>query len=351
MIIFNYAPTPRSAKSISTAPLSIRTLQKILTVKNIQPIEKAVFLCKFQRGLDSSTFADRFNFEAWGQIVKHFQSDKPELWDTKNTPVPIQLRSVKTDFLHVGFLDTDAIASMVEYLHVRRTRPKFGETLFVDRDKKPITTNWLSRRFHKLVIRTESLYGDHTMNQCTLHEMRDLLKSTLIDSGCRSDVADHVIGHSPNDSYEKQALLYPESLAYEFSNASDRINILSEHNKKFSKSTRNLLPSKNLNELYHRLTMCEKHVLQRPQDRTYTRNQNSRIQEDMYKKTSLVLNGKLFIPDKVMYDMQSLEPFVDNTIKQGRDNIKDFDEFKKILDILAVKKKPIYPRYEFHSNT
>ncbi|MCY4491748.1 MAG: hypothetical protein OXC46_09890, partial [Thaumarchaeota archaeon] len=60
---------------------------------------------------------------------------------------------------------------------------------------------------------------------------------------------------------------------------------------------------------------------------------------------------KLFIPDDVMYDMQSLESFVAEAVKQGRDDIKDFEECKKILDILAVKKKPIYLRYEYESNT
>jgi len=38
-------------------------------------------------------------------------------------------------------------------------------------------------------------------------------------------VADHVIGHSPKDSYEKQAVLYPESITCEFAKASHRINI------------------------------------------------------------------------------------------------------------------------------
>ena len=52
-----------------------------------------------------------------------------------------------------------------------------------------------------------------------------------------------------------------------------------------------------------------------------------------------------------MYDMQSLESFVAEAVKQGRDDIKDFEECKKILAILAVKKKPIYPRYEYESNT
>ena len=263
-IIFYFRPKVRSAKHTPTAPLSIGTLQKILTVRNIQTIEKAVFLCKFQRGLDSSTFADRFNFEVWEQLVEHFQSDKPELWDIKNTPVPIQLRRTKTDFLHVGFLDTDAVVALVEYLHVRHTKPKIGKALFVNRAKKPITVNWLSRRFHKLTARVELLDADHTMNQCTLHEMRDLLKSTLIDSGCRPDVADHVLGHSPKDSYEKQALLYPESLTYEFSKTSERINVLSGYGNKKpqSRSIQNLSSPKDFSKSYHRIIMHEKRILQ-----------------------------------------------------------------------------------------
>ena len=60
------------------------------------------------------------------------------------------------------------------------------------------------------------------------HELRDLLKSTLIDSGCRIDVADHVIGHKPKDSYEKQAKLYPETLRKEYSKASKRLNIFTK---------------------------------------------------------------------------------------------------------------------------
>jgi hypothetical protein len=59
------------------------------------------------------------------------------------------------------------------------------------------------------------------------HEMRDLLKSTLIDSGVRYDLADHFIGHKFKDSYEKQDVLYPDTLRAEYSKASSRINIFS----------------------------------------------------------------------------------------------------------------------------
>ena len=46
--------------------MSLEELMKLLTVGQPSITEKAVFLCKFHRGLDNSTITDRFNFEAWG---------------------------------------------------------------------------------------------------------------------------------------------------------------------------------------------------------------------------------------------------------------------------------------------
>ena len=60
------------------------------------------------------------------------------------------------------------------------------------------------------------------------HQFRHLLKSTLNASGAASYVADHVLGHAPRDSYEKQTILYPEELRAEYAKASSRINIISK---------------------------------------------------------------------------------------------------------------------------
>lgn len=69
---------------------------------------------------------------------------------------------------------------------------------------------------------------EYNMSQ---HEMRDLLKSTLISSGCRYDAADHAIGHKPKDSYEKQAILYPETMRAEYAKAAEKINVLESSQK------------------------------------------------------------------------------------------------------------------------
>ncbi len=55
-----------------TTELSLEDLMKMLTIGKPSVAEKTMYLCKFHRGLDSSTFADRFNFEAYDQIIKHF---------------------------------------------------------------------------------------------------------------------------------------------------------------------------------------------------------------------------------------------------------------------------------------
>ena len=62
-------------------------------------------------------------------------------------------------------------------------------------------------------------------------------------------------------------------------------------------------------------------------------------------------NRKLFNSYDTIHSMQSLESFVSEAVKQGKEDIKDFDEIKKILDILREKEKPIYLKHYVHSNT
>lgn len=245
-IVFRF--NKKKYMNTSNPILTIDDFTKILTSKNTQIIEKAVFLCKFQRGLDSSTFADRFNFEVWDQLSDYFGTDHYDKWDLNRCPVPIKLVRVKTNYLHVGFLDTDAIVHIQKYLKIRgqktnktshkhydtvpTSRPNKNEALFLDTSGNAISVNWIGRRFHKLYsnIIWENTFQYKPKPRCTAHELRDLLKSTLVDAGCRIDAADHILGHAPKDSYEKQSLLYPSSIRNEFIKCSDRINCLSKTN-------------------------------------------------------------------------------------------------------------------------
>jgi hypothetical protein len=84
------------------AVITLDEIYKLITQGQASPLEKAVVLCRFHRGLDSSTFADRFNFQVYEQLVKWFGHTDFENWDLEKCPVPIRISRVKTNYLHTG---------------------------------------------------------------------------------------------------------------------------------------------------------------------------------------------------------------------------------------------------------
>lgn len=235
-IHIKYNPKSTHNTEIEEQNMSLPELMEFLTTGKPSVTEKALFLCKFHRGLDVSTLVDRFNFEAWGQIAKWFGSENHNSWDLEKCPVPIMLIRIKTDYKHVGFLERDAIDILCRYLDYRQKKTGSAmtndEPLFLNKMGKPISRSWVFSKFRDMAKRAgiQKVIGQNFNKQFNLdsHELRDLLKFTLIDSGCRLDVADHVIGHKPKDSYEKQAKLYPETLRKEYSKASKRLNIFTK---------------------------------------------------------------------------------------------------------------------------
>jgi hypothetical protein len=216
--------------------LSLDEVIELLSVGKPNLTQKAVFLCKFHRGLDTSTLVDRFNFEVWPQLVEYFRTEDYTIWDLKKCPVPIKLVRIKTDYLHLGFLDVDAIVAIQKYLPFRKKltgkEMQNGDALFLNTHKEPIEKGWITYTLRKLcknagLNRTLPGYNHNCRYQINSHEFRDLLKSTLLACDVRPDVADHVIGHKPKDSYEKQAILYPENVREEFSKASNKLNLFS----------------------------------------------------------------------------------------------------------------------------
>ena len=104
-----------------------------------------------------------------------------------------------------------------------------SKPLFMTKQKTPISSLWLSRSFSKVAVQAgvQKKISRRTY-KITAHEVRDLLKSTLLMCGCKQYAAEHVLGHAPKDSYEKQAILYPEQLRAEYAKASSYINIFSK---------------------------------------------------------------------------------------------------------------------------
>ena len=215
--------------------LTLEDLFKMLTVGRPTITQKAVILCKFHRGLDNITLCDRFNFQALEQIIRYFGTDKHMKWDLDKCPVPIKLTRIKTDYSHTGFLDRDAIISIQEYLEYRMKKTgkqiQEGDPLFLNIKNEPIRETWVRLTFSRLAntsgIQKQLEEYAFVRYEKESHELRDLLKSTLLACGTRFDVADHVIGHKPKDSYEKQANLYPENLRAEYMKAAKKLNIFS----------------------------------------------------------------------------------------------------------------------------
>ena len=213
-------------------PMGLADLYRVVTAGGMDAMARAVMMAKFQAGLDSSTMADRFNFEAYPQLVKYFGTDDHSAWDLARCPVPVRLVRVKTGMPYTTFLDRDAVTHLQDYLARKEGagggRHDADKPLFVTRNGEPVSPTWISRRFSRAAasagIQSRISPRSYRMRS---HEVRDLLKSTLLASGCATYAADHVLGHAPRDSYEKQAALYPEALRAEYGKASRRINIFS----------------------------------------------------------------------------------------------------------------------------
>jgi len=243
--------------------MSLEDLMKMLTVGRPTLTQKAVILSKFHRDLDTSTLVDRFNFQAFEQLVEYFGTDQHQKWDLTLCPVPITLTRIKTDYTHLGFLDVDTIQSIQDYLDYRFKKTgkpmQNKEALFLNSRNTPISDFWIRQSFKRLAntsgiqhkLKREGIMPKYQKDS---HELRDLLKSTLIDCGTRIDVADHCIGHKPKDSYEKQSRLYPESVKEEFSKASSKINI-------FSNMSSNLQKTSNVQELQNEVSTLKEMIM------------------------------------------------------------------------------------------
>jgi len=214
-----------------TQLLTLGNLLHLLTVGQPTILQKAVFLCKFHRGLDTSTFVDRFNFNAWDQIIASFGTSDWNKWDLKKCPIPIRLIRIKTGVTHVGFLDVDAITSLREYLQYRQSHQKiFNPTpIFVNDKNNPITEAWIRTSFRSLakksrLVKSNEKTKNHGINP---NSLRILLKSTLLACGVDRTVSEEAIGHKTSDRFQKHSKQNVQKMREEYSKASSTINIFS----------------------------------------------------------------------------------------------------------------------------
>lgn len=164
-------------------------------------------------------------------MVKWFGSAEYDNWDLTKCPVPIIVTRIKTDYKHRGFLDRGAIETLQKYLHYRYEKTgkamSRGNPLFINKKGDAVSLRWVQRLAKNAGIQKKFTVNGKFKNEKTSHELRDLLKSTLVSCGVMQYVCELSLGHSIGDSYEKQDKLYPEQSRTEYAKASDKINIFS----------------------------------------------------------------------------------------------------------------------------
>ena len=293
-------------------PMTLEDFYHMLKDGNPGLKMKTVMLIKLHSGMDSSTFADCFNYEGYSQITKHFGTDDHKSWNLERCPVPIKLVRVKTNVQYTTFLERDAITQLRRYLTWKDT--KYGKhdpskPLFVTQRGVPIDSAWISRHFSEVAVRAGMQEKVSPMvYKMRAHSVRHLLKSTLIRHGCKSYVADHVLGHAPKYTYERQAVLYPEALRAEYAKASPYINI-------FSKVESILNTADDPASLHARIRELEAKVKSSKQFKTemnMTEETDTGVINDMQKKLDKVLS--------------ILDALPDDTKKQIAEKLEDSDD-------------------------
>ena len=126
--------------------MSLEDFYNILKDGNPGIKMKTIMIIKLHSGMDSSTFADRFNYEGYSQIVKYFRTDDHKSWNLDLCPVPIKLVRVKTNVRYTTFLERDAITQLQRYLTWKNTnygKHDPSKPLFVTNRNVPAHSEWI----------------------------------------------------------------------------------------------------------------------------------------------------------------------------------------------------------------
>ena len=218
----------------------------ILTVGKPSILKKSVFMSKFHGGMDSLTLADRFNFNAYPQIVKYFGTENYMVWDLSLCPVPINIVRPKTNVRSLIMQDYDAIVCLQAWLKDREriTGHKINITdpIFINQRGNPISSHWIKDSFFDLADEAglqEKVKGYDKTYKKKSHLVRDLLESALVDCGVPDYVAEQFISHAPISKYQNRKKLFPEGLREEYMKGSKKINIFSKISQSLSETVSN----------------------------------------------------------------------------------------------------------------
>lgn len=275
----NFVTLPRSKLDIQrrdetviptqvTATEFLKMAQKVLEHNSVTLRDRSIIMTMVQGGMDDSTLTEAFNFVAYPQLVKHFETEDFTRWDEEKVPVKIDLIRPKTDYLHFTGMHHDAIMLLKEWLAfrvanygpiriyppkspkqlsisdpiyvskwVRRLRPPNVCELFRDSGKRA-GVNILPEEFDH----PERYKGARIRYPFHSHEARDTLITIARRLKVDIAVANFFTGHSIDRyQYDKSPYDYPDWFMEQYDILGQSLNIITQKEAFFKEKYENKL--------------------------------------------------------------------------------------------------------------
>lgn len=199
----------------TTASEYLKMAEKALLVASVR--DRSIILTALQSAMDDSTLAEVFNVIGYPQLVKHFGSKEPKLWNSAKCPVRIILKRPKSNYRYYTFLDVDAIEALKIWLAIRGTiriyssmNPALLDTsdpIYTKQGGFAINSGLVSTIFRKAGKRAGVNIRNHEPNMQELkgssirypfhsHEVRDTLITLARRVKADTAAANFFAGHS-----------------------------------------------------------------------------------------------------------------------------------------------------------
>ncbi len=231
----NGSPKINRRSKMNKRAMSVEDLADMVLLGSPTPRDLATIMIMFHRGLDKSTMCDRFNFQAWEQLVDYFGTESWNDWDLAKCPVPIELVRLKTDVESFGFLEKDAVLCLQMYLDERYEKtgdtPQIEEAMILSKTEKPISPDYPYRMVKRLAknalrqirLKNKTTRNGSVFNKISVHLLRHLLETIIENNVKGNSLADSAINHA--GTYNDSAEITPDILRAQYATLGPYINI------------------------------------------------------------------------------------------------------------------------------
>ncbi|HLQ03966.1 MAG TPA: hypothetical protein VK114_04120, partial [Nitrososphaerales archaeon] len=237
-----------------TATEFLQMTKRVLDAGKLSVRDRAVVLVKLQSFCDNKVLCNVFNYVAYPQLVRHFGSEDPMLWDEKKVPVKINLVRPKNHYQYFTFIDRDAVEALKEWLRVRealqgkvvthraenpRMLPR-SDPLFTTRyggEWRPLRPSYIATMFNRFGQRAgvnvrprdDLPKGKEAKRRYPFHghEVRDTAITLARTVKADREVVEFFCGHKIDPlGYDKSARNDPDLFRKEYQKLAPHLNIV-----------------------------------------------------------------------------------------------------------------------------